>query len=593
MESCSRVILRKLDLECCIPGTVAVPGQTEKKIKKIAREYLGEVLADLLQPLNAAGEGIVLVKRLELEFDIDLLLSHQQIARVWANRIKSALLRAMNGKAAANVAVFENSACYLRSALMDIIRGRAQHLWYYRGLSGLWALPVSSAVRTLLLEDRDNGLAAVARMQGTELVEFAAALSEKDANWLLRQLFQERVDASVTHADMNRFVASVSDVHALANGLEAHRHQQAMLLACLALSRKSEIASSTAVQCARHLSMLMRLRHEFPDSFRHITRLIMHKRPAGLKQWLPGRRITRLAPLLRMDARSVHSLVELLAPERPPAENTPAKFEQVPRFTRFGNALLLLPQFDKLPLEALQHWQPLGAQPALPLVRLLVICLCQGESQFAAAFRDPLLRDLCGIRPDIALAEIVQWLNLQTPPSRLMDVYRDLENDIVRADHPLQHCAWRLADILIVVHGETQKGCWVKVTITDQHAPQANIPETRQDEDPERVIADFNALWLANLWGLSNEACAILSVLAQITIKTFAYRLPGFAKSSVNYMRQNFLSMTATLVAEEQRIRASLSRVPMSIMLNMAGMNRGTILLPHFDHRPIRLTESG
>jgi hypothetical protein len=50
--------------------------------------------------------------------------------------------------------------------------------------------------------------------------------------------------------------------------------------------------------------------------------------------------------------------------------------------------------------------------------------------------------------------------------------------------------------------------------------------------------------------------------------------------------------MSATLVAEEQHINAWLSRVPLSIMLNMSGINRDVIKLPDFDARPIRLQES-
>ena len=44
-------------------------------------------------------------------------------------------------------------------------------------------------------------------------------------------------------------------------------------------------------------------------------------------------------------------------------------------------------------------------------------------------------------------------------------------------------------------------------------------------------------------------------------------------------------------MTEEQQILGYLSRVPMSVMLNMTGINRDRIELPHFDSRPIQLAE--
>jgi len=589
----SSLTVSKLEIECSVPAATPAPERIENKFRNIAREHLNRVLTDLLKPLNEAGEEVVLIKCLEMEFDIDLLLSRQQIAQVWANKIKSALLQAMNGNATSNVVVFENQDCYIKSALLDIVRGRAPHLWYYNRFNGLWALPVSAAVRTLLLDDRDRGLAALIRMQDAELVEVCAALSEQDARRVLQHLFNEDATYSITPADATSFVSSVKEVHTLAYGLDDRPEQQSLLLACLAVSRQPDSNPSAAIQCAHHLSILMRLFNAFPDTFTRITGLVIRCQTEELQQWLPAQRIAELAPLLHMDGRLAGSFAELLVPGPGAAKKKSFQPEQETRFTRFGNALLLLPQIDNLPLAALQSFQPLHDQPALPLIRLLVLCLCQGVEKFVAAFRDPVLRDLCGIGPEIVLTEVVPWLNNQMTQRRLLNVYDTLEKDINRDGHPLQYSAWSHADKWIVVNAETQKGCWVNLSIADRHAVLLEDRQTQNDECQEDVRRDFNSLWLANRWGLNDEACALLGVLAQGTMKSFAYRLPGFANSTVPYLLHNFLSMSVTLVAEESRIVAYLSRVPMSVMLNMTGMNRGTAHFPQFDQRPIHLAESG
>lgn len=597
MASDSSLTISKLNIESYLPNTLSAPEKIDRQFRKIARENLSESLIDLLKPLDETGEQIVLIRGLELTFDIDLLLSRQQIALVWANKIKSAILQAMSGKASSNVVVFENFACYVKSALVDIVRGRAQQLWYYRRFNGLWALPVSAAIRTLLLDDRDKGLAALMQMSGAELVELCAALIEQDAKWLTQHLFQENAKSGSTQtlspADMNSFVTAVGDNYTLAYSLGKRHHEKSLLLACLAIRQQAGHNSSVAVQCARHLSLLLYLQNEFPDTFTQITEALIHNRPAELKRWLTAERIAELVPLLHLDAKLVNSLVELICPAGHSADKRPAQLEKDTRFTWFGNALLLLPQIEQLPLEALQLWQPLRKQSVVSVVQLLTLNLCQGADKFVVAFRDPLLRDLCGVGPDIILTDVVQWLNEQATQQRLADICQALKDTIVSDGQPLLRFEWHAADKLVVAYSEARKGCWVDLTITDHHARIARIPQSQAGEKLDIVIADFNTLWLANRWQLSDNASACLSLLAQVTMKSFAYRLPGFAQSSVHYLLQNFLPMSATLVAEEHRIMAYLSRVPMSIILNMTGMNRSSLQLQNFDQRSIHLTESG
>ena len=589
----SNLTVSKLAIECYLPSTLSAPEVIERDFIKISRESLGDALGELLKPLDITGEQILLIKHLELEFDIDLQLSRQKIAQVWANKIKSALLQAMSSKTTSNVVMYENLACYIKSALMDIVRGRAQQLWYYQRFNGLWSLPVSAAIRTLLLDDRDQGLAALRKMQGAELVELCGVLTEQDAKWLMQYLFLENSKHSLAAEDMHSFVASVGDGYTLAYSLDSRHHQQSLLLACIAISHQAYITPSAAVQCARHLSMLLHLQNEFPDIFSQMIEPLTHNRPAELKRWLSAERITQLTALLHLESELLNSLIEITCPAGQSTNRNSVLCDQETRFTWFGNTLLLLTQIEQLPLQALQHWPPLREQSALSVIRLLILSLCQGADKFVVAFRDPLVRDLCGVGPAISLTEVVQWLNNTVVQQRLADIYQALKDSLINEEQALQCFEWCTADKRVVVYSEARKGCWVDLTIVEHHVGVARIPQAQEGSIRDRVIEDFNLLWLSNRWQLSDDACAFLSLLAQVTIKSLAYRLPGFSQSSIHYLLQNFLSMSATLVAEEHRVMAFLSRVPMSMILNMTGMNRSSLHLPYFDHRPIQLVESG
>jgi hypothetical protein len=80
-----------------------------------------------------------------------------------------------------------------------------------------------------------------------------------------------------------------------------------------------------------------------------------------------------------------------------------------------------------------------------------------------------------------------------------------------------------------------------------------------------------------------------LTVAAQIVLRKFASRLPGFGATNLRHLNRNFLCANAVIEAEEDRSVIKLSRVPLDIILSVSGASRSTIKISWLDDRPFQL----
>src|SRR5262249_19796639 len=80
-----------------------------------------------------------------------------------------------------------------------------------------------------------------------------------------------------------------------------------------------------------------------------------------------------------------------------------------------------------------------------------------------------------------------------------------------------------------------------------------------------------------------------LSVAAQHLLRTFAWRLPGFAESNLPYLSRNFLEFAGSLEEEPARRVVRVGRPPLHLVLGMTGAMRQTYRLSWLDERPLAL----
>ena len=597
MNSQSSITVRKLNIDCQLPVNSEKQNEVAAKLRNISRKSLIDALTNCLQPLQESGEQIVLIKSLQLDMDIEIMLSEQDIATLWAEKIKKSLLQAINAPSRSSMAVFATPASYLSSALMDMVHGRAQQLWYYRYFNGLWALPLSAALRTALLDEPSKGFAALGQMQQRQLVELCGAFNDTDAQRVMDSLYSTHLASDYSVADTQIFVSVISNSYTLAHSVDGKNPQQILLLASLALQQQVALQPSKLAGLAECFSLLMQLRYRHVDCFNDILAALMQQQTSQLKQWLSVTQIAPLTPLLKLPANVLHCLAQPLQLD----ESSKTKKSTVDglqnNFSSFGNAMLLLPQINLLPLLQINKWPLLKKQSALCVLRWLVLCTCQGTDKFSAAAHDPLLRDLCGVEPNVNLTEAIEWLNEQLTQQQVNKLYAALKQQVIDESRDTEdslHCIqWQQDSSRILVQEDKQKGRWVDLSIERFDVNSHVNCDTANNINITQAMADFSALWPSSQNEFSEASSTCLVMLAEYTLKSFAFRMPGFARCSVNYLWQNFLCMSVTLVAEEEHINAYLSRVPMSVMLNMTGINRGNFQFTDYDMRMIHLQESG
>jgi hypothetical protein len=76
-------------------------------------------------------------------------------------------------------------------------------------------------------------------------------------------------------------------------------------------------------------------------------------------------------------------------------------------------------------------------------------------------------------------------------------------------------------------------------------------------------------------WGLTGPWARLFTHMAQIVLRRFAYRLPGFAGASLPYLHANLLAGAGTLDPESGRLQ--LARPPLHALLNLTGIGRGIV----------------
>jgi hypothetical protein len=166
------------------------------------------------------------------------------------------------------------------------------------------------------------------------------------------------------------------------------------------------------------------------------------------------------------------------------------------------------------------------ARSAAALRHLLAV-RCLGRSRAALAIHDRAVAEFAGLPSRVSLSEMAETLAAADVNSALRIVLDALIN----------RSAENLHDDF-----EDRRG--------DYFAIGEIFPELQLDPERERA------------W----------SRLAGLLLRNFALRLPGFSRSSPEYIFQNFLAGATQLRAEKNRIEIRLAQSPLSVVLRIAGM---------------------
>lgn len=191
------------------------------------------------------------------------------------------------------------------------------------------------------------------------------------------------------------------------------------------------------------------------------------------------------------------------------------------RTTPFGGLLLLLRDLEVLPWDAATaDWPALGGGTAAAALRWLTLGVCAGRARARRVLEDETFRTLLAI-PDVAIGDVGPWLR---------EVGGARRRRLVRIVEP------------------------PAVALAAKERASLTLPPSA---------------------GIGRAWCGTLASIGYAVLRAFARRLPGFADSSADHLRRNFLDFPATIEDDSDRVVARCGRPPLHLVLTLTGMTRG------------------
>ena len=547
------VSIRRLKVDCAVPRNHPNPMAVRTRLDEAA-ERLPAALAELLAPLARAGDEVIVIKRLELTFDLDTSLAPDDLARAWAARLATAVARALMPESRASMLRFPDEAHYLARFLADSVVARATGTWYYRRWHGLDALPLAAQLRTAIVEEPARGIAALAALSRSELTAVLAALGPREARRVVEAVIAVESDGDVDAA-ARVLVTLVPEWIPIARALPSAWQ------AALALVARAHVALQPgelrpAVMVAAALAAVCQ--RERAGSAASAAILAVAELPS-------------LEPLLALHAEVRRALLEAAgATETAPVEGAP----RAGWYTRLGGLLLLLPRLAELPLDG--------------CTRLALLSRAAGHARRAEVQDDPRWRHLCGVAPD---EDVEAWVARADVAAQLASVI--WRRGAGRAER-LRLIVTRHEQPLAVVAAEPD-GDWLAVAPLTPPLRAMLRGSSEQGELSAQIThPSARAAAQALAWLGADAASPIERVLAagaQQVMRAFARRLPGFAGSSLPFLYDSFLDFDATVLESEGTFHCRIGRPRLAAVFGLTGALRGR--LPIGDGRALELYLEG
>ncbi|HEX3559758.1 MAG TPA: hypothetical protein VHU19_11175 [Pyrinomonadaceae bacterium] len=480
----SRLSIGRFKATYCVPAQHPAPEALKRRLDDaLEKEFAAALAANASQLFSDADESVWLVRRLDINVDLNAAWVRGQLASAWAAQVARSLSRDLRADGdGSNCIRFPNRAAYLASFLGDLSHSSAWDKWYYAGFEGLRALPQSAALRTAACEHAGDGLAALAGMPRHALEQFVRCLTRQDARRVLERLTGEG-EKGGEGACLESLRAAWGDSERGASPGEEEEH--AALRLCV---RACADAEGKACPALRRVALaLVRLARLVGDAT--ATRADRLFRALGARDLArlyteAGADADAILPLLRCPPQLLREVCDELVRRASGSAATQAAGDiAATRHTRFGGVLMLLPALDALPLEeATASWPRPGEVEPAALVRLLLLAECCGTTRALQLFYDATARDLLGVPHDISAQDIAGWQRgvTRAKAEEFLDVLgawrrsRGLLGGDGLALLRLSVGGRRVALLL-----DTGRGVWLRACLLDKRRPGAVVRRLR------------------------------------------------------------------------------------------------------------------
>jgi hypothetical protein len=607
----------------------------------IARGLPARLAAALVDSLPCSDPGLWFIRRLTIDVGVNVAWDREVLTARLAEQLARELVDTIrSGADGRDVIRFADRKEYLARFLADRAAGQGE-AWYYDTFDGLRLLPVSAALRTAILDTLETGLAALLHLPTDERQRVVTVLTIQDARRVL-EVFADGAPAGDRAACL---AAAWSARHRLGPAALGGEEERAALLLYLAALEPGRVEGLPLADATRGLIRLLGLlRSERPQSAARLLTALTQGDQADLYRAVGTSNAEVLAPLCAGRPEWLRDLLASGSPGVQP-QTLAAATSDGARHTPFGGAFFLLPRLDELPLnEATAGWPNLGSTSAAALARFLILVKCFGAERAEAAFRDPLLRDLMTIDPDVGAESLTPWQAQLTRDARNQFLEQIEQGYIDRG-------AIRLETQFLLRSGSEERpvavlldgarGQWRRIAgarpslhreglirqfigLLERTQPGnrlfgdaeyieplrarfdslrvLDLPNVVAPEGPgadtglcnvvsrlDHLADDLQYLSLRRALGIGSALDRVLAVAAQGVLRSFAWRLPGFSLGHLAYLHANFLDIHASVEEQPDRRVVRLGRPPLGLILNMTGANRGTYQVGWLDTKPFAL----
>jgi hypothetical protein len=518
-----------------VPADEPAPDAVRSRLDRLAiDEVVHACQSRLAELINDDDPSVWLIRSLNVDFAIDAsAYCAQRAGLAWGEQLALEISRTLERGPGESVVHFPSRAAYVAQWARDMAAGCAWGKWYYSDFNSLRSLSQSSAVAEGILREA-SAREIVLKLHKEEALEpLLTTLTSYDAERLFRNL------ASGSGVDLNAGTIWVSRLLALWNSvLDPHsRTADQLRLWAAAASEWPDDADYAGLQ--NTIDQLLDLRDLFAQigsaelSGQFLTEVITGNLGAA-HSLLAGRRIVCSDALLNFvrTASGGNAGWAKFAANALTPDSSADREESF--LSDLGGVFLLASAFRDLQIHsavlaaAKESDEPLRAAAIL---RFLLAVRCLGANRASSAIHDRGVMEFAGLLSAATLDEIGCVLKAADAQSALAIVEEAMRE----------------------LYGEERE--------SEPHSSYFAIGSVFAELELE---ADDENAW---------------SRIAALILRTFARRLPGFARSSPEYLFRNFLSGTSQLRVGKNSVNVSMGQCPLAVVLRIAGAYR-TLALP-------------
>ena len=507
-----------------------------------------------------------------------------------------ALVRALTaGADGDSVLWFPDRSSFLARYFLDCANGRAHGRWEYDEFEG-------KTLGHVVASEPEDSLHALRDQTSSDRRAILGAFTSSDARIALDAL------AACERGGSEPVRAVAAAARRILERTVLPDDPAVAALALFVETAEDELPSGAASRAREVADLLAVVRTLPPADVQRVLRAV------GDGNWraIDAGDLSRLTAVVAWPPESREDLVAALLPEASPPEVNGTYA------THLGGMFLLLPLLDEFAWRAATAtWPSADSVDAGRVVQYLAMIGALGADRNAYAPLDPVLRLALGIPPSVDAAALSAWS-------------AGIPVDAVDAAHAaFVHGLRRLGKVSGtvtitplrdgVVAVDNARGIWLR---TAPAAPSsiaalcASLPndfvtvgtdawiEACLDGAGAQPAEPIDAHLLARLgeqvahatvgspFDLAPHVREFVTVAAQALARELAWRLPGFARSTLMYLAANFLAFDATVSEEPERFVVAVDDPPLHLVLSLTGMNRRRFVLPATGTREWVLTQA-